>query len=109
VLGEHLGQLPRERASAYRPVDDRLVLSALSRLRLADVEELTVDAGGRRAGLAALVAELKRDLPALSDALSGSYLNHATISRQLASQIGVGADAGVGTATAAAAEKGPAR
>jgi uncharacterized circularly permuted ATP-grasp superfamily protein/uncharacterized alpha-E superfamily protein len=84
-LGDHLAQLPRERSSAYRASDERLVLASLSRLRLADVETLSApDADGRRAGLAALITELRRDLPALSDALTSSYFNHVAVSRQLA-------------------------
>jgi uncharacterized alpha-E superfamily protein len=84
ALGDHLPQLPREPGHAGRTVEDRLVLSALSRLRLADVESICVpDADGHRHGLETLLGELGHDLPALSEALSGSYLNHATISRQL--------------------------
>lgn len=84
ALGDHLPQLPREPGRAGRSVEDRLVLAALSRLRLADVESICVaDADGRRPGLETLLGELGHDLPALSEALSGSYLNHATISRQL--------------------------
>ncbi len=86
ALGDHLTQLPREPGrNTGRSVEDRLVLASLSRLRLADVENICVpQSDGRRPGLEALLAELGRDLPALSEALSGSYLNHATISRQLA-------------------------
>ena len=83
ALGDHLPQLPRESGRAGRSVEDRLVLASLSRLRLADVEAIVVpDSAGRRVGLASLLAELERDLPALSEALSGSYLTHATVSRQ---------------------------
>jgi uncharacterized alpha-E superfamily protein len=84
ALEEHLPQLPRESNRVGRSVEDRLVLASLSRLRLADVEAICVaDPDGRRPGLDALLAELERDLPALSEALSGSYLTHATVSRQL--------------------------
>ena len=85
AIGEHLPELPHEQGQAYRRVEDRLVLSCLSRLRLADVEKLCLpDAANRRPGLEALLAELARDLPLLSEALTGSYLSHAAVSRQLA-------------------------
>jgi uncharacterized circularly permuted ATP-grasp superfamily protein/uncharacterized alpha-E superfamily protein len=84
ALGDHLSHLPREPGRAGRSVEDRLVLASLSRLRLADVESIcAAEADGRRPGLEALLVDLRRELPALSEALSGSYLNHATISRQL--------------------------
>jgi uncharacterized circularly permuted ATP-grasp superfamily protein/uncharacterized alpha-E superfamily protein len=83
ALGEHLPQLPRESNRVGRSVEDRLVLASLSRLRLADVEAICVaDPEARRPGLDALLGDLDRDLPALSEALSGSYLTHATVSRQ---------------------------
>ena len=90
ALGDHLAQLPREssrglRGAGQRSTEDRLVLASLSRLRLADVETLcATDAQERRPALEALLLELARALPALSDALNGSYLNHAVLSRQLA-------------------------
>lgn len=87
ALAEHLARLPRDPGRAGLSIEDRLVQTSLSRLRLADVEAICVpdpQKEGRRAGLAALLAELARDLPALSEALSASYLNHATMSRQLA-------------------------
>ena len=84
ALGEHLPQLPREPGRMGRSAEDRLVLGSISRLRLADVEAICVpDADGRRPGLDVLLGELEREMPALSEALSGSYLTHATISRQL--------------------------
>ncbi|MEP6653956.1 MAG: circularly permuted type 2 ATP-grasp protein [Myxococcales bacterium] len=106
ALGDHLPQLPRESARAGRSVEDRLVLASLSRLRLADVESISTPdeasghsqtqsqggpgpgltgTGGRRSALESLLGELERDLPALSEALSGSYLTHATVSRQFSS------------------------
>jgi uncharacterized alpha-E superfamily protein len=90
ALGDHLAQLPREssrgeRGAGQRSAEDRLVLASLSRLRLADVVTLcATDAHERRPALEALLLELARALPALSDALNGSYLNHAVLSRQLA-------------------------
>jgi uncharacterized alpha-E superfamily protein len=42
------------------------------------------DAEGRRPALAALLGRLARELPTISDALSGSYLTHASLARQLA-------------------------
>jgi len=42
-----------------------------------------VDAHGRRPALGGAPDALVRDLSALSDALSGQYLSHALVSRQL--------------------------
>jgi uncharacterized alpha-E superfamily protein len=89
ALGEHLTRLPRDPGRSGLTVEDRLVQASLSRLRLADVEAICLpdpQNEGKRTALATLLGELARDLPALSEALSGSYLNHATLSRQLAEE-----------------------
>ena len=56
----------------------------MARLREVDVAAVcAVDAHGRRPALISLLEALARELPALSDALSGQYLSHALVSRQL--------------------------
>jgi uncharacterized circularly permuted ATP-grasp superfamily protein/uncharacterized alpha-E superfamily protein len=90
VLSEHLPELPRDPArdatgASSRATPDRIVDAVLSRLRVVDL--LTVcalDAHGKRPALTALLDGIARELPALSDALSGQYLSHAVRSRQLA-------------------------
>jgi uncharacterized alpha-E superfamily protein len=88
ALAEHLPQLPRLTQSARvepRGTPDGIVAATIARLRDVDMVALcAVDAHGRRAALTELFDALVRDLPALSDALSGQYLSHALVSRQLA-------------------------
>jgi hypothetical protein len=57
----------------------------LSRIEEISVQRLAeVGPDQRRPALAERMAELLRELPALSDALTESYLNHAMQARQLA-------------------------
>jgi len=91
-LAEHLPQLPRLPAATLgagaRDPDetpDGIIAAAVARLRETDVAAVcAVDAHGRRPALTALLDGLARELPALSEALSGQYLSHAMVSRQLA-------------------------
>jgi hypothetical protein len=56
-------------------------------LELCDVHELCEVVEGSRPGLSALLRNLNSGLPALSDALSATYLSHATISRHLSQEL----------------------
>jgi uncharacterized circularly permuted ATP-grasp superfamily protein/uncharacterized alpha-E superfamily protein len=90
ALSEHLTTLPRDPAQSGRTPEQLIAIDSLSRLQDADVAQMCnvtaasdTDTAGRRPALIALLLQLGRDLPALSDALSGSYLNHAAaVSRQ---------------------------
>jgi uncharacterized alpha-E superfamily protein len=88
ALLEHIVKLPHLPGRARDGIESGLASGAdalLSRLEETSVRRLAeVDADERRPGLVALMAELARELPALSDALTESYLNHATQARQLA-------------------------
>jgi uncharacterized circularly permuted ATP-grasp superfamily protein/uncharacterized alpha-E superfamily protein len=84
VLNEHLAALPRDAEAALRAPEQRIALALARDLELADVEALTaLDAGNERPRLTALLGACAKALPALSDALSASYLSHAAVSRQL--------------------------
>jgi uncharacterized alpha-E superfamily protein len=84
ALCEHLAGLPGEPNAAVRTPEQRLALELRAELQLADVESLGATApDGSRAALAARLERWGKALPALSDALSASYLSHATQSRQL--------------------------
>jgi uncharacterized circularly permuted ATP-grasp superfamily protein/uncharacterized alpha-E superfamily protein len=83
LLGEHLRELPRDPTRSGPASPEAIVLSASSRLQLIDIVAACAAEGGR-AGLMALLDQLARELPTVSDALSGQYLNHATAPRQLA-------------------------
>ena len=86
VLGQHLRELPHDDARDGRTTTpDRIVSGMLARLRIVDLLAVcALDAHGKRPALSMLLDEIARDLPALSDALSGKYLSHAVRSRQLA-------------------------
>ena len=97
ALLEHvvkLPHLPGARARRHRVGHRAGRRRALSRLEEVSVRRLAeVDADGRRPALVALHDELARELPALSDALTDSYLSHATQARQLARLSGATGDA----------------
>ncbi len=59
------------------------MLSAMADLRLADVELLVQAEGSQRPLLAELLSRLAAALPALSDALTQTYLSHLQTSRHL--------------------------
>ncbi len=84
-LAEEVDQLPHDTTYAGRTAEQRLVLSALTDLRLADINLLAVaDSQSNRPQLDALLSLLAKDLPALSDAISRHYLSHLQPSRHLA-------------------------
>jgi len=89
ALVEHLRSLPRLPDAPPRSPELRLALLTSHELELCDVHKLCeVAEGGARPGLDALLRNLHSGLPALSDALSASYLSHATISRHLSQELG---------------------
>ena len=62
-----------------------MLRGAVAAVQAADlIAACAADAEGRRPVLAALLTKLARELPGISDALSGSYLTHAALARQLA-------------------------
>jgi len=87
ALLEHVVKLPHEPGRSREGIETGLAQGAdtlLSRLEEVSVRRLAeVDPHTRRPLLASMTAELVRELPALSDALTESYLNHATKARQL--------------------------
>jgi uncharacterized circularly permuted ATP-grasp superfamily protein/uncharacterized alpha-E superfamily protein len=84
-LSEQIDQLPHGEAVAGRTPEQRLVLSALTALRLADINQLAeVHPSGNRPQLNELLDKLGSDLPALSDLITQHYLSHLRPSRHLA-------------------------
>ena len=87
ALLEHVVKLPHLPGRARDGIESAIAQGAdtlLSRLEEVSVRQLAeVDADARRPALVAMMSELARELPALSDALTESYLNHATQARQL--------------------------
>lgn len=85
ALADAIDDLPRVDTSPGRSPEQRLMLAALTRVRVADIAQLaSSDADGRRTALDALLFRLETDLPVLSDALTRHYLSHLQVSRQFA-------------------------
>jgi uncharacterized circularly permuted ATP-grasp superfamily protein/uncharacterized alpha-E superfamily protein len=85
ALAEHVAALPRDPTAARRSPEERLAVETLSAYRLVDVEALCVEQSGARPALRDMLRTTVTNLQRLSDALSGSYLAPATVSRSLAS------------------------
>jgi uncharacterized alpha-E superfamily protein len=86
AVAEHLAALPRDGELGGTNVEpsETIVQRAAARVDAGDLAAICVATDDQRPALAALLWDLSRDLPALSDALSGSYLTHASLPRQLA-------------------------
>jgi uncharacterized circularly permuted ATP-grasp superfamily protein/uncharacterized alpha-E superfamily protein len=84
-LQHFISQLPRDSVFAYKSQEERLVLQALTEVRLADPRELMVanKDTGTREQLDTLLNNLSALLPHISDAISNSYFSHAEQPRQL--------------------------
>ncbi len=97
ALNNHISALPNP-SDGMRTAQQRITLSLLTDLKLADIERLCTvsDSGaqrGERAELSALLVDLSTRIPALSESLSDRYLNHATVSRHLNGDESAHADA----------------
>jgi uncharacterized circularly permuted ATP-grasp superfamily protein/uncharacterized alpha-E superfamily protein len=87
ALAEDVEHLPRDANQAGRSSEQRLMLSSLTAVRLADIDHLTqVNSDGRRVALEELLSQLAMALPELSDAITQTYLTHLQTSRHLAQQ-----------------------
>ncbi len=83
ALAQHIATLPIGQGRMRTP-QERSALSLLNDLKLTDVEQIChASADGSRTALAQLLVDLGTRIPALSDALSARYLNHASVSRHL--------------------------
>lgn len=84
ALREVIEHLPRDPNEALRPPEHRMILSLLTEVQLADIQELThLDEHQRRPQLVEFLAHLEVELPKLADAISQHYLSHLQTSRQL--------------------------
>jgi uncharacterized circularly permuted ATP-grasp superfamily protein/uncharacterized alpha-E superfamily protein len=85
ALAEHVDNLPQGTAHPRRSPEQRLMMTALMDLRLADIDVLArANDAGLRADLDSLLRRLEAELPVLSDTITRNYLSHAQASRQLA-------------------------
>jgi uncharacterized circularly permuted ATP-grasp superfamily protein/uncharacterized alpha-E superfamily protein len=86
-LHEHVQALPHSVADPLRTREERVALAALTSVRLADVERLCeVSNQAERPLLRTHLRELASYLPALSDAITQSYLVHAVPRRAFGSE-----------------------
>lgn len=85
ALADDVEFLPREaNVQPRRTPEQRLMLSSLTELRLAEADQLALpDESGQRPRLQELLDRLSANLPALSDALTQTYLSHLQTSRHL--------------------------
>lgn len=85
ALAEHVNDLPHADAQPTLSPAQRLTLTALTALHLADIAPLCLVNGARqRRALAALLQQLLDYVPALAETITLQYLSHAVPSRHLA-------------------------
>jgi len=82
TLFDHVGKLPEHEEPGRHPLEERLVLRALTAVRLAQKDELAArDSAGELAALQDLLGDLRTALYDLSDALTAQYLSHTMTAR----------------------------
>jgi uncharacterized alpha-E superfamily protein len=87
ALREVIDKLPNDPNRAVRTPEQRIVVSLLTAVQLADIQELArPDEAGRRLSLGEFLGDLREDVPMLAEAISHHYLSHLQTSRQLAAQ-----------------------
>jgi len=85
ALAASVDRLPRNESAPGRSEAQRVILSALTRFRVAEIGPLArPDASGRRMALDAFLGQLEAEIPVLSDALSRDYFTHLQPPRQFA-------------------------
>ena len=85
ALSEGIEHLPRNDSTPGRSIEQRLMLTSLTQLRVADIDQLAfVAPSGRRPELERLLNSLEANLPLVSESLTRDYLTHLQVSRQFA-------------------------
>jgi uncharacterized alpha-E superfamily protein len=78
TIDMHLHHMPRNPQQVGLTAVERVALSLLNNVRLADVQELCqLNSGGTRPALERLLVRLLEQLPKLSEAISSRFLIHA--------------------------------
>ncbi|MEE4300692.1 MAG: circularly permuted type 2 ATP-grasp protein, partial [Pseudomonadales bacterium] len=95
-LGRHIDALPREQRERGLDADQRALLAAGTRVRLADASALARTTGNRREGLVAFLDALGAELEAAVEALNQAYFTHVQPTQQL---VAVSLDTGRADAT----------
>jgi uncharacterized alpha-E superfamily protein len=91
ALADNVENLPRDNSvQPRRSPEQRLMLSSLTELRLAEADQLAFsDETGNRPRLQELLDRVNANLPALSDALTQTYLSHLQTSRHLSQGLNI--------------------
>jgi uncharacterized circularly permuted ATP-grasp superfamily protein/uncharacterized alpha-E superfamily protein len=85
TLADHVENLPRDRTQPLRSPEQRIVLSLLTAVRMAEAQTLRrLPRRDERTKLDRLLGRLADQLPRLSDLIAHKYLVHAGTPRQLA-------------------------
>jgi uncharacterized circularly permuted ATP-grasp superfamily protein/uncharacterized alpha-E superfamily protein len=85
ALADDVDRLPRAAQHPGRSPEQRVMLAALTAVRLADADALArSDDDGGRGDLGALLSRLEKELPAFAEAVTLHYLSHLLAARQLA-------------------------
>ena len=81
----HVERLPYDHSLPALSAAQRLILTMLTKVRLAEIDRLCqIGPSGRRSPLAALLTHLLTDLSALSETITHAYLSHTEPTRHLA-------------------------
>jgi uncharacterized circularly permuted ATP-grasp superfamily protein/uncharacterized alpha-E superfamily protein len=84
AVAENIEHLPRDPDRTSRTAEQRLMLSIMTAVRLADADRLAaVGPEGERTELENLLLETARALPTVSDSVTQTYLSHLQPSRHL--------------------------
>ncbi len=85
ALADDVDHLPRDPAQPGRSAEQRLTLSAVTSLQLADIDMLaSFGPDGVRHHLVELLLHLQHEIPIICDTLTQNYLSHLQPSRHLA-------------------------
>ena len=82
LMDQHMKDLPRDLILPARSIEQRIILSLLTDIRLAEIPALCQrDRRGRRAELASLLGQVENGMPEFSEAITRSYFSHTEAQR----------------------------
>jgi uncharacterized alpha-E superfamily protein len=85
ALHDVIAQLPKDPTRAGLSPEERLILSLVTGVQLADITQLSqTESGGQRKNLEGFLTWLEKELPALAELIAQRYMSHLQKSRQLA-------------------------
>jgi uncharacterized circularly permuted ATP-grasp superfamily protein/uncharacterized alpha-E superfamily protein len=88
ALADHVEKLPRDHTRPELSPAQRLAITMLTHVRLAEMDDLAqIARNGKRVQLDAFLTQLGQDLPALSNTITHHYLSHAESTRHLSRRV----------------------